>query len=786
MTGSNRKSRYSEIGSLVAGNGNINYDPLIADCSRNTLLQLSSLRHGLLNWYPFPADAEALEIGAGCGTLSGLLADRLARADMLEEDPVQREILSQRFPERNGEILKERGEVKRQYDFIFAVDLPAFYTKGFRDILEDYRSCLKEDGVFCIGFRNRSGLKYSCGALDDLVREPFATEGLPTLGDFRRQAEPLFKEIQIYCPFPDAYYPQAVYRSDCLPVSSFADRVRAFDPYDSPLVLDENEEYQNAIREGTLLEKSDFYLVFMSDRQLRCPVERVILSSDRGERSFMTIFEKDRVLKKAIRPQGDAYLEESAVNADKLRKRGIDVVPQSFEDKTLVMPYIRYRASLDVIAEAAVSGNGGQILKIFDSIYKDVCRSSEAGEADPEVWETGETAGPVLKEAFIDMIPYNAFWTDNGPCYYDQEFVWKNTPANFVMFRAIRYTSIHLGALFDPWKDTLFKRYGISGTLRKIYRKKENAFVDENRRRDLYHRFYDWTYISPDRIRENRAHLLHPEEDRELQAIHAIQLELLKCFDEFCRTHGLKYFALHGTLLGAVRHHGFIPWDDDVDLGMPREDYDRLVELYPNEKGYPYLQSMGKEGRIFYGGYAKFRDEDSVAIENHNRYFHGHKGVAIDILPLDYCDEDPEKRKKLQKKITEVQRCIYARCYPRPGGVMDDVSGYRLMKYYLLGRPMPLRFQFPLLNRLFRSVRESAFRTILACYYGDAENKNLFRDKDLDDLTRIPFEDTDIPVPRNYHQWLVQRYGENYMYPPKKKTRKHLNLFIQFDKKDKL
>ena len=786
MTGSSTRFDYAKILSLAAENGDISYDPFIADADRNALLALSSLRQGLLCWFPFKEDARILEIGAGYGTLSRLVLDRSAEADFYEEDELKASVFRERFRSRSFRLLDSLAEAGR-YDYVLAIDHKDLYQKDLEETLRKYRSLLEDDGVLCVGFRNRNGLKYSCGGLDDIVSEPFATEKLLSFSEFSVAAKPLFSEMQVYCPFPDAVYTQAVYRSDCMPEAPFTDRVRVIDPYDSPLIKDENAEFDQAIKDGTLLEKCDFYLVFLSNKPISCPIERVILSPDRGERSFMTIFEKDRVCKKAINEKGCSYLEESAMNADKLRKRGIDVVPQSFEDKSLVMPYVHQKASLDVIAEAAAAGEEKRILQIFDQLYDDVCRSSEnAGELDSEVWETEENTGPVLKEAYIDMIPYNAFLTDTGLCYYDQEFVWENTPANYVMFRAVRYTSIHLGALFDPWKDMLFERYGISKALRKNYRRKDNVFVDENRRRDLYYQFYDWTYISPEKIAENRDRLLHPDENWELQRVHAIQLELLKHFDAFCTAHDLKYIAIHGTLLGAVRHHGFIPWDDDVDLAMPREDFDRLVEIYPNEAGSPYLQSMGKEGRIFYGGYAKLRDENSVAAEKQDRYFHGHIGVSIDIFPLDFCEEDPAKREKLQKKITEAQRYIYARCYPRPGGVMDDVTGFRLMKYYLLGRPMPLRFQFPLLNRLFRSVRGSAFRTILACYYGDAENKNLFRDKDLDDLVRMPFEDTDIPVPRNYHQWLQQRYGENYMYPPKKKTRKHLNLFIQFDKKDKL
>ena len=148
--------------------------------------------------------------------------------------------------------------------------------------------------------------------------------------------------------------------------------------------------------------------------------------------------------------------------------------------------------------------------------------------------------------------------------------------------------------------------------------------------------------------------------------------------------------------------------DDDIDVGMPREDFDKLIELYPNTEGGPYLQSLGNDGRIFYGGYARLRDAKSTMVEAHNRYFSSHKGIFIDILPLDRCAEDPQERKKLQKKITEVQRCIYARAYTHPAGVLDDLSSTQLLKYTLLGRHIPFRFLFLLLDRLFHSVPSSS------------------------------------------------------------------------------
>ncbi|MBQ3939443.1 MAG: LicD family protein, partial [Clostridia bacterium] len=87
-----------------------------------------------------------------------------------------------------------------------------------------------------------------------------------------------------------------------------------------------------------------------------------------------------------------------------------------------------------------------------------------------------------------------------------------------------------------------------------------------------------------------------------LQRVHAVQLRLLKEFDRVCRENGLQYFAVHGTLLGAVRHEGFIPWDDDIDVAMPREDYDRFAALAPKalKTGF-FFQTPENDPTCFYG-----------------------------------------------------------------------------------------------------------------------------------------------------------------------------------------
>ena len=120
-----------------------------------------------------------------------------------------------------------------------------------------------------------------------------------------------------------------------------------------------------------------------------------------------------------------------------------------------------------------------------------------------------------------------------------------------------------------------------------------------------------------------------------LAEIQAREYELLKQFDAYCKRHGLTYCLCGGTLLGAVRHKGFIPWDDDIDLMMPRADYERLRDLargepvsdclrvrYPGDAGYPY-------------GFMKAVDARTVVYERNITRDEQRAGLALDIFPLD-------------------------------------------------------------------------------------------------------------------------------------------------------
>lgn len=148
----------------------------------------------------------------------------------------------------------------------------------------------------------------------------------------------------------------------------------------------------------------------------------------------------------------------------------------------------------------------------------------------------------------------------------------------------------------------------------------------------------------------------------DLKQIWAINLDLLDVFEKFCREYRLKFFIGFGTLLGAFRHQGFVPWDDDVDILMFRKDFERLKLLW-REFSYPYfLQNELSEPGFWYRGMMKFRRSDTTCLtEHHYQKRDMNQGIALEILPLDDVSDIAMVRRHQEHDVGHWQRLLWAK-----------------------------------------------------------------------------------------------------------------------------
>ena len=139
--------------------------------------------------------------------------------------------------------------------------------------------------------------------------------------------------------------------------------------------------------------------------------------------------------------------------------------------------------------------------------------------------------------------------------------------------------------------------------------------------------------------------------DGQKRQIQLTAFEILKLFDGICRRNDLKYYLTAGSLLGAVRHGGFIPWDDDVDVAMPREDFDKLLKIAAEELPAGYFYQDSRTDKKYPFLFSKIRKDGDEVYEKILDGVDIHKGRYIDIFPLDKCPDNPSVARKYFKKI---------------------------------------------------------------------------------------------------------------------------------------
>ncbi len=144
--------------------------------------------------------------------------------------------------------------------------------------------------------------------------------------------------------------------------------------------------------------------------------------------------------------------------------------------------------------------------------------------------------------------------------------------------------------------------------------------------------------------------------DKDLEKLHSVLLEMLLDIDKFCKENNLTYFLCGGTLLGAIRHKGFIPWDDDMDIGMPRSDYEKFIKLYPQTNKSKYYVECMENNKDYFHPYAKVRKSNTLVLERFIKGIKDRNEIFVDVFPFDNATSSYKKiriRANIIKAIVE-------------------------------------------------------------------------------------------------------------------------------------
>lgn len=255
---------------------------------------------------------------------------------------------------------------------------------------------------------------------------------------------------------------------------------------------------------------------------------------------------------------------------------------------------------------------------------------------------------------------------------------------------------------------------------------------------------YDWNVNSFARMVEEKRKMT-------LKEVQNICKEMLSQLDQFCTNRKLRYWVCGGTMLGTIRHGGFIPWDDDIDIFMPWADYLTFLSEFVCDKKHGLIIPHKIDRKNHYHLFAKMKYNPTIVKEDAGiiQYIHP---VAIDIFPLIGMPTENKKRHLFFENYNELNKMIWEDFYANNG----DLGVYN--KWYSAQREYFEKYDFD----------QSEYVGVLETVYGE---KDCTTRKVYDKTLRMPFEDIEVNVPVGYEEYLYNLYGKDWQEIPKESKR---------------
>lgn len=247
----------------------------------------------------------------------------------------------------------------------------------------------------------------------------------------------------------------------------------------------------------------------------------------------------------------------------------------------------------------------------------------------------------------------------------------------------------------------------------------------------------------------------------DIQELRELQLQILDTIHNFCEIYGIKYSLSSGTLIGAIRHNGFIPWDDDIDLYMKRDEYEKFKSCFnKGNNRYKFLDiSIDKHWPFPYG---KVCDTETIVIENAD--YKCDLGVNIDIFPIDFVPNDIIDWKKKFNKLIKLRNILDTKNI-----VIQNCRNPLSLIYVLVSK---IRYSYHSRYNIIKSIEEladvdSSNTSFLYNYgCGSTQIEARFPSEDMEEYLMHPFEDREYYIMKGYDDYLKRTYGNYMQLPP--------------------
>lgn len=287
---------------------------------------------------------------------------------------------------------------------------------------------------------------------------------------------------------------------------------------------------------------------------------------------------------------------------------------------------------------------------------------------------------------------------------------------------------------------------------------------------------------------QKRYQMQRKYDEKVLAKLHDVQLGILSDFIKVCDKYDFQYFVVYGTAIGAVRHQGFIPWDDDIDVAMLREDYDKFCKVFQKELGKDYnLLTPEIDGR-YACTVTHIQKKGTKFISESSQDLKCEQGIFMDIFPLDYVAADKKEALRQARNSNILGRLLFLSGTAYPvipyKGAKGKMAGYAcwIIHYVLKLLRIKPRFLYRKYISVVTKYNNNSDKSEYVTSFEYAGGlKDCVKKKELFPLKKVPFENLEVNIPANNHEFLTKVYGDYMKIPPKEERVNHMPLVIQFE-----
>lgn len=263
-----------------------------------------------------------------------------------------------------------------------------------------------------------------------------------------------------------------------------------------------------------------------------------------------------------------------------------------------------------------------------------------------------------------------------------------------------------------------------------------------------------------------------------------VELDILSDFAKFCDKNRLTYFLAYGTLIGAIRHKGFIPWDDDIDIWMPRADYNRLIAMFNEQHQDGVYWAILPTDKRSCHSFVKVIDTRTLKVEQGISYSSGFLGVDIDVFPLDGQPTDDAEFAEWYHRLYHLYLCHFTLIRKIEGSLLTRIklAGRQVLTWIQHGNKRDILRKAATLHRKYPYETSTYVGTVESCFNFKS---NRYKKEWFSKAVVTEFEGVSFKIPVGYHEVLTQLYGDYMQLPSaEQQVTHHRNKTYWRDKAD--